>query len=206
MIVGATPESDKVILRKAGLLYRLPQLKRVYYSAYLPVNSDKRLPALETTPPLLRENRLYQADWLLRFYHFRPDELLAADQAFLDSELDPKSAWALRHLEHFPLDVNRAGRQALLRVPGVGIRSAQRILAARRHTRLRIDDLARLGVVMKRARYFLHDGFHRADSTVYREDIIRQGLTGPAGRKQKQQLAFDFSDQSTALTVLTGEL
>ena len=206
MIVGATPEPDRLILARAGQLYRLPQLKRVYYSAYIPVNSDTRLPAVETGPPLLREHRLYQADWLLRFYAFRVEEILAADQLFLDHDIDPKAAWALRHLEYFPLNVNRATQQELLRVPGIGVRSAGRILRARGQAALRLEDLQRLGVVMKRARYFLHDGFRTANDVPFRPETIRRALTGPAGRNRQQQLAFDFSRQETAISAVTGEL
>ena len=156
MIVGATPESDRQILTLTQGLYDKYHLKRVFYSAYMPVSNSPLLPAPQTfQPPLLREHRLYQADWLLRFYHFRAEELLDEEAPNLDPRLDPKCTWALRHLEFFPVEVNRADYEALLRVPGVGVRSARRILAARRVGPLTFEGLKRLGVVLKRAQYFL---------------------------------------------------
>ncbi len=155
MIIGATNERDKDILRLSSHLYQGPALKRVYYSAFVPVNRyDSRLPAL-TVSPLARENRLYQADWLLRFYHFRADEI--ADDAHPDLELDidPKLSWALRHPEFFPLDPHSADLGQLLRVPGLGLKSAERIIRSRNHCILTRETLAAMGVVMKRARYFL---------------------------------------------------
>lgn len=207
MIVGATPDTDLTILQSADLLYRGPGLKRVYYSAYIPVNSDNRLPALSGAPPLLREHRLYQADWLLRFYQFRVEEILDPAQPQLDTELDPKAAWALRHLEHFPLDVNTASKEELLRIPGVGVRSALKILTARRQTRLRAEDLKRLGIVMKRARYFLHDGRHYLGDVPQREDFIRRALTSENRKNAMQQLSFNFNQTAeTAASALSGEL
>jgi len=156
MIVGATPESDRHILTLTQSLYDKYRLKRVFYSAYIPVSSSPLLPAPQGfQPPLLREHRLYQADWLLRYYHFRAEELLDESRPDLDPRMDPKCCWALRHLEFFPVEVNRADYEALLRVPGVGVRSARRILAARRVGPLTFEGLKRLGVVLKRAQYFL---------------------------------------------------
>lgn len=156
MIVGATPESDRHILSLTQSLYDKYQLKRVFFSAYMPVSSSPLLPAPQDfQPPLLREHRLYQADWLLRFYHFRAEEILDESQPDLDPRLDPKCCWALRHLDFFPVEVNRADYEALLRVPGVGVRSARRILTARRVGPLNFEGLKRLGVVLKRAQYFL---------------------------------------------------
>ena len=156
MIVGATPESDLHILRLSEGLYRRYRLKRVFYSAYMPVSSSPLLPAPQGfRPPLLREHRLYQADWLLRYYHFRAHELLDEDHPDLDPRLDPKCCWALRHLELFPVEVSRADYELLLRVPGVGVTSARRILAARRAGPLTFEGLKGLGVVLKRAQYFL---------------------------------------------------
>ncbi|MGM9759462.1 MAG: putative DNA modification/repair radical SAM protein [Parabacteroides sp.] len=155
MIVGATPDRDRDILRLSSALYRRPTMKRVYYSGFVPVNRyDTRLPAL-SAPPLVRENRLYQADWLLRFYQFQVDELV--DDAFpdLDLEVDPKLAWALRHPEFFPVDVNRADYEMLLRVPGIGVKSAKIIVVSRRYAALGSEQLKKIGVVMKKARYFL---------------------------------------------------
>ena len=154
MIVGASPESDFQILRLSESLYRKFDLRRVYYSAYISVNNDSRLPAVGT-PPLLREHRLYQADWLVRLYGFRADELLGPSAPFLDERLDPKAQWALRNLDQFPVDPNRAAQEVLLRVPGVGLQSARRIVRARRMGRLSAEDLGKFGVVMKRARHFL---------------------------------------------------
>ena len=154
MIVGATPESDRHILTLTQALYDRYQLKRVFYSAYMPVSPLVPVPE-GYQPPLLREHRLYQADWLLRYYHFRAEEILDESQPDLDPRMDPKCCWALRHLEFFPVEVNRADYEALLRVPGLGVRSAQRILTARRVGPLSFEGLKRLGVVLKRAQYFL---------------------------------------------------
>ncbi|MBQ9460104.1 MAG: putative DNA modification/repair radical SAM protein [Oscillospiraceae bacterium] len=155
LIVGATGESDRRILMLTESLYARYRLKRVFYSAYIPVAEHALLPSTDTKPPLLREHRLYQADWLLRFYGFRASELLDESQSDFDPRLDPKCCWALRHPEFFPIEVNRADYEALLRVPGVGVVSARRILTARRAGALCADDLRKLGVVMKRAQYFL---------------------------------------------------
>ena len=155
MIVGASPETDYHILKLTEGMYHKYGLKRVFYSAYIPVAEDTRLPALDTKPPLLREHRLYQADWLLRFYGFRAGELLDEGQPDFDPLLDPKCCWALRHPDFFPVEVNRADYEALLRVPGIGVVSAKRILVARRGGALRAEDLKKLGVVLKRAQYFL---------------------------------------------------
>ena len=154
LIVGATPESDLQIVRLAEGLYRKFRLKRVYYSAYIPVNHNSFLPSL-STPPLRRENRLYQADWLIRYYGFQAAELLDPGQPFLDRELDPKTSWALRNINVFPVEVNRADFETLVRVPGIGLKSARQIIGARRHGPLSFDNLGKLGVVLKRARYFL---------------------------------------------------
>ncbi len=155
MIIGATGETDYQILRLTESLYHTFQLKRVFYSAYIPVVEDSRLPTQETLPPLWREHRLYQADWLLRFYGFAAGELLTETQSQLHPYLDPKSQWALRHPEYFPLEVNRASLAQLLRVPGIGVRSARRIVQARRICALHWGGLKQIGVVLKKARYFL---------------------------------------------------
>ena len=155
MIIGATPETDRQIILLSSGLYKTQNLKRVYFSGYLPVNLyDKRLPAL-TSPPLVRENRLYQSDWLMRFYHFNAEEILTEDQPFLDLDVDPKLGFALRNLHQFPVDINRADYEMILRVPGIGVQSAQKIVLARRHRKLTTEHLTKLGVVMKRARYFV---------------------------------------------------
>ena len=156
MIVGATPESDRHILSLTEGLYRKYRLKRVFFSAYMPVSDHKSLPVpAGFKPPLLREHRLYQADWLLRFYGFTAGEILDESRPNFDEALDPKSDWALRHPEFFPVEVNRADYEAILRVPGIGMRGAQRIVAARRYGPLSFEGLKRLGIVMKRAQYFI---------------------------------------------------
>lgn len=155
MIIGATPETDLHILRLTEGLYRKYALKRVFFSAYLPVVPDPRLPAVTAKPPLLREHRLYQADWLLRYYQFSAAEILNDEEPNFDPYLDPKCNWALRHPEFFPVEVNTATKAQLLRVPGIGPKSVQRILAARRQQHLGMDELKRIGVVLKRARYFI---------------------------------------------------
>lgn len=153
MIVGASPETDHQILTLSQALYSKYALRRVFYSAYIPVGDEKLLPVQK--PPLLREHRLYQADWLLRFYGFRADEIVDEAHPLLDTHLDPKCAWALRHMEYFPVEINQAPLEMLLRVPGIGVKGAQRIIAARRYVTLRQEDLKKLGIVMKRARYFI---------------------------------------------------
>ena len=155
MIIGATPESDRHILNLTEGLYKKYALKRVFFSAYLPIVADERLPALSTRPPLLREHRLYQADWLLRYYHFSAAELLSEEEPNFDPYLDPKCTWAVRHPEFFPVEVNTAGRAELLRVPGIGPKSATRIVQARRLQTLGMAELKRIGVVLKRAQYFI---------------------------------------------------
>lgn len=154
LIVGATADSDRTILHLSQALYRSVKLKRVYYSAYIPMLTGANLPAI-TKPPLLREHRLYQADWLLRFYQFSADEILSADVPDFDLHLDPKACWALRHPEVFPVEINKASYHMLLRVPGIGVTSAKRIYAARKRAWLSYDTVCRLGVVMKRAKYFI---------------------------------------------------
>ncbi len=155
LIVGATRDSDLTILNLTSDLYKNFKLKRVYYSAYVPVNDHKDLPALNTSPPLLREHRIYQADWLLRFYGFEAQELLDEGHASFDTRVDPKCDWALRHLEQFPVEINRAPLEMLMRVPGIGYKMAQKIVLARRVAALSYEDLKRMRVVLKRARYFI---------------------------------------------------
>ena len=155
MIIGATPENDFQIMSVAENLYQKFQLKRVFYSAFVNVTDSSSLPALPGGPPLLREHRLYQADWLLRYYHFHVSELLSEDRPDFNIFLDPKCDWALRHLEYFPVEINQASYQALLRVPGIGYKSAERIVKTRKRNRLTFDDLKKIGVVLKRALYFI---------------------------------------------------
>ena len=176
MIIGATPESDYQIMSVTQGLYDNFNLKRVYYSAYVGINEDKDLPAVNTCTPLLREHRLYQADWLLRFYHFRADELLSENKPNFNILLDPKCDWALRHLEKFPVEINRADYQTLLRVPGIGVKSAQRICGARRSANLNFDDLKKIGVVLKRALYFITCNGKMMYKTKVEEDYITRNL------------------------------
>ncbi len=183
MIVGATPENDYQMLTVAEALYRNYGLKRVFYSAFVRVNDDSLLPALPGGPPLLREHRLYQADWLLRFYGFGAGELLSERQPNFNIFLDPKCDWALRHLELFPVEVQTADYNTLLRVPGVGVRSAKRIVAARRSGRLDFPDLKRMGVVLKRAVYFLTCGGRMMYPVRMDRDFITAQLLGEEKRR-----------------------
>jgi putative DNA modification/repair radical SAM protein len=194
MIIGASPESDRQILKTSESLYRIFRLKRVYFSAYIPVNDAPELPAMLSPPPLLREHRLYQADWLLRFYGFAADELLDEAQPFLDADLDPKIGWALRHIEQFPVEINKAPLELLLRIPGVGTTSAVRIARQRRIAAVKYEDLKKIGVVLKRARFFItcsgkyYGG--KAPDPVYIKDCvlrpadIRSSLTEKSGSPQ----------------------
>ena len=155
MIIGATRESDYQILKVTEALYQKFDLKRVFYSAFININQEETLPALNGKPPLLREHRLYQADWLLRFYGFAADEILSENQPDFNPLLDPKCNWAIGHLECFPVEVNQADYKILLRVPGIGLKSAQKIVKARKYGRLGFEDLKKIGVVLKRAVYFI---------------------------------------------------
>lgn len=181
MIVGASPESDLQILRLTDALYKQYRLKRVFFSAYMPVAENPNLPAVDTKPPLLREHRLYQADWLMRFYQFDAAELLDEGCPNFDPFVDPKCGWALRHPEFFPVDVNRAPLSVLLRVPGIGPRSSRRIVAARKTGKLDFDGLKKLGVVLKRAKYFLLcSGKAMAGLSLEHDNILRALLSDDA--------------------------
>jgi putative DNA modification/repair radical SAM protein len=171
VIVGATPETDQQVLQTANQFYRDFKLKRVYYSGYVPVLNDKRLPALNTSVPLVRENRLYQADWLMRFYGFGVNEIVNDQQPLLDLDIDPKLSWALRNLEVFPIDINKADLQLILRVPGIGLQSAEKIVNGRRFSQLNWEHLKRMGVALNRARYFI---------TCSSTQFERRDLTGTA--------------------------
>lgn len=187
MIIGATPENDFEIVSVAESLYQKFQLKRVFYSAFVQVNEDSELPALPGGPPLLREHRLYQADWLMRFYGFQASELLSAKRPNFNVFLDPKCDWALSHLEQFPVEVTRAPYQALLRVPGIGVKSAQRIVKARRYGALSFGDLKKMGVVLKRALYFITCGGRMMYPVKIEEDYIMRNLLSV-----KERLPFDL--------------
>ncbi len=187
MIVGATDESDRDILLLSSALYDRPTMKRVYYSGFVPVNPyDKRLPALDKAP-LVRENRLYQADWLMRFYGFRAEEIADEATPRLDLEIDPKLAWALRHPECFPVDVNRAEYEMLLRVPGIGVKSARLIVCSRRYRSLTAAALRQIGVVMKKAQYFVTCRELPSAATVNEltPQEVRRLLTAPKSRRRE---------------------
>jgi putative DNA modification/repair radical SAM protein len=208
LIVGAARESDLQIVTLSERLYNRLDLKRVYYSAFIPVAVDTRLP-VKAASPLLREHRLYQADWLLRYYGFNAFELLDEETPNLDLDLDPKTGWALRHLELFPVEINRADHELMLRIPGIGVRSAQRIIRARRQGHLGIDDLAKLGVVMKRARYFITARGRHAGGCAMESDLLRSKLIG--GRRQQggTQLELPFSQAQSSderIGLVSGEL
>ena len=194
MIVGATPETDNQILTLASKLYNIDSMKRVYYSGYIHINqNDDRLPALKQ-PPLVREHRLYQADWLLRFYNFQVNEIVNDANPELDLEVDPKVSWALRHPEIFPIDVNTASYEAILRIPGVGVLSAKKIITARRYGRLTSYQLQKIGVVMKRAKYFIvcRELPVSTVNEVSPETIRKQLIDEKIKEKDRFQLSFTF--------------
>lgn len=176
MIIGATGETDYQIMAVSEALYHRFELKRVFYSAFVNVNQDVSLPALLEGPPLLREHRLYQADFLLRFYGFKADELLSESRPNFNEKIDPKCDWAVRHLEQFPVEINKADYYTLLRVPGIGTKSAKRILAARRYAKLDFNDIKKMGVVLKRALYFITCNGRMMYHTPIEEDYITRQL------------------------------
>lgn len=176
LIVGATRDSDLNIMSLSENLYNNYNLKRVYYSAYVPVNHSSKLPSI-VNPPLIREHRLYQADWLLRFYGFSAGELLSERKPNLDINFDPKTDWALSHMEQFPVEVNLAPQRMLLRIPGIGVRSVKRILAARKVHSLTFEDLKKLGIVLKRAQYFITCSGKYYGDVAFKENFIRHKLT-----------------------------
>lgn len=221
LIVGATPENDFQMMSVAEALYTNYQLKRVFYSAFVPVNQDSSLPALPGGPPLLREHRLYQADWLLRYYGFKAGELLSEEKPNFNVLLDPKCDWAIRHLERFPVEVNRADYYTLLRVPGLGVKSAKRIVAARKSGVLDFPDLKKMGVVLKRAMYFITCKGRTMYPMKLEQDYITSHMIGEEKRmvwdleqrNSYRQLSlfddFNFTVSPTKedqFTVLTGRL
>ena len=213
LIIGATPDKDLSILKLSENLYDKFLLKRVYYSAYIPVSNNPNLPSI-SKPPLLREHRLYQADWLLRFYGFKADELLNNDYPDFSADFDPKSDWAMRNLQHFPIEINQADYPMLLRVPGIGVRSAKRIIAARRTTSLTYENIKKLGIVLKRAKLFItcqgkyFGGFGMSESMI--RHSLRMG--GPKGTGSPYEQISMFPNlkegnvMETALSVISGEL
>ena len=176
MIIGASKETDLDILSKSEHLYKRYELKRVFYSAYISVNKDKLLPSLEI-PPLVRENRLYQADWLLRFYGYKVDSLLDINNPNFNILLDPKADWALRHLDEFPKEINKASYYDLLKIPGIGPKSAKKIVSSRKYYNLEFNDLKKMGISMKRAKYFvLCNGKYFTNSNLFKKEYIENNL------------------------------
>lgn len=190
MVIGATPESDLQILWMADRFYKKMHLKRVYYSGYVPVSNDNRLPAIGTPVPMIRENRLYQADWLMRFYQFAADEIVTPEEPLLDMQLDPKLNWALRNLQLFPLDVNAADLHMLMRVPGIGIQSAHKIYTARKFGKLNHGHLQKIGVAVNRAKYFVH-----AAGDFERKDLQPQQIRQLILAEMKTKYHPNFSPQ-----------
>ncbi|MGN0130815.1 MAG: putative DNA modification/repair radical SAM protein [Lachnospiraceae bacterium] len=188
MIIGASGESDYNLIQTTQKLYQAYDLKRVFYSAYVPINEDSHLPALGTPPPLLREHRLYQADWLLRFYGFEADELLSEDRPNFNEQLDPKCDWALRHLELFPVEIQTAPYDMVLRIPGIGPKSAGRIMKARRFGSLSFENLKKMGVVLKRAHYFITCNGKMMYHIPIEEQYITRQLTA-TNQKENWQIA-----------------
>lgn len=168
MVIGATPENDWQILKLSNAFYKGMNLKRVYYSGYVPISNDNRLPAMGTPVPMVRENRLYQADWLLRFYNFSVDEIITPEDPFLDMQIDPKLAWALRNLEQFPVDINKADMELIKRVPGIGVQSAQKIWEARKFRKLTWEHLKNFNIAANRAKWFL---------SIKQEDFVAKDYT-----------------------------
>lgn len=196
MIIGATPENDYQLIHVAEALYQKFELKRVYYSAFVNVNEDSALPALPGGPPLLREHRLYQADWLMRFYGFKAGELLEENRPYFNVMLDPKEDWAVRHLECFPVEINRAPYEMILRVPGIGVKSALRIVKARKSANLNFETLRKIGVVLKRALYFITCNGKMMYPTKLEEDYIVRNLTEKKDRIQFGQDGMTFRQMS----------
>lgn len=188
MIVGATNETDLKIIKVANHFYQNFNLKRVYYSGYVPVLEDSRLPSIHSQVPMQRENRLYQADWLMRFYGFRADEILENTNPFLDLEVDPKLAWALRNREKFPVNINTAPKEMILRVPGIGTKSTGKILMARRFQKLNLEHLQKMGVAVNRAKYFVEFESENIFNRLIDEQNLRKILL--SGMKSKFQNPF----------------
>ena len=206
MIIGATDDSDRTILNLSENLYGTLNLKRVYYSAFIPVSDNPKLPLINS-PPLVRENRIYQADWLLRFYKFKAYELLDENKPNFDLDVDPKCDWALRNMQHFPVEINLADYNTLLRIPGIGVKSARRILSARKFTKLDFYDLQKMGIVLKRAQHFItcngkYYGLKSDDPERLKLEIIN-----PLKRKDLRQISmFDEVSFENKLIQIGGQL
>lgn len=197
MVVGAHQETDQDVLWMADRHYKEFKLKRVYYSGYIPINTqDQMLPAVGSAPPLLRENRLYQSDWLMRFYGFKADEIVNDAHPHLDLEVDPKLSWALRYPEHFPVDLNRADYRMIVRVPGIGVRSAKKIVQARRFGKIHIELIKKLGVAYSRAQYFIRcedtPRFQKDQQPHQIRQHILQNSASKYSKQQSPQLSLGF--------------
>ena len=193
MIVGATDETDFKIIKVADHFYQNYNMKRVYYSGYVPMLEDARLPSIHSQVPMVRENRLYQADWLMRFYGFKADEILDRSNPFLDLEMDPKLAWSLRNLEQFPVNINTASKEILLRIPGVGTKSVRKILMARKFQKLNLDHLKKMGVALNRAKFFVEFESHN----VFTHLIDHQNFRKIILDSTKSKFTSPFSEQLT---------
>ncbi len=193
MVIGATPETDLHILYTADHFYNKLSLKRVYYSGYVPISNDNRLPAVGTPVPMIRENRLYQADWLMRFYGFKVGEIISPDNPLLDLDIDPKLSWALRNLNIFPLDINKAELPLIKRIPGIGVASALKIVAARRFSRLNWDHLKKMGIAINRAKYFITCDSRQFERKDYLPEQIKQFILSQGHSKYMA----NFSPQMT---------
>lgn len=211
LIIGATPESDYKILSLAENMYQKLEMKRVYYSAYVPINDDTLLPMIKE-PPLLRENRLYQADWLLRYYDFKVSDLLDDTNQNFNPLLDPKADWALRHLEQFPVEINKADYYTLLKVPGIGVLSAKKIVSARRYHTLTFENLKNMRVVLKRAKYFiLCNGKYFTSTSIFNEKLISDALIYDGKRvliskQNSKQLSLFEPTMEDYQKCITGQL
>lgn len=190
MVIGATPETDFQILYLSHFFYKKFHLRRVYYSGYVPISNDNRLPAIGTPVPMIRENRLYQADWLMRFYHFKVDEIVDAANPLLDTQVDPKLAWALRNMHLFPVDVNKADYLLIMRVPGIGLRSAQKICEARKFARLDLGHLKKIGISLNKAKHFITAGNTQKDM---QPDKIKQLILQEGHSKYKANFSAQLS-------------
>ncbi|MCT4564774.1 MAG: putative DNA modification/repair radical SAM protein [Maledivibacter sp.] len=214
LIVGATNDDDLNILTLTEALYNQFKLKRVYYSAYVPIANHPNLPSIPA-PPLLREHRLYQADWLLRFYGFKANELLSGANPNFDENLDPKCDWAIRNLHHFPIEINRADYEMLLRIPGIGVKSARRIVAARRFSSLTYDDLKKMGIVLKRAKYFItckgkYYGVRNMNQHTVKQEIVMNNINKKNPISHEQLSLFSlypsiFMTMEENIMKITGE-
>lgn len=195
MVIGASNESDLDIMNTSEFMYNNFKLKRVFYSAYIPVNKDKDLPSL-IVPPLKRENRLYQADWLLRYYNFKVKDILDINNPNFNLMLDPKVEWALRHIDEFPKEINKCSYYELLKIPGIGVTTAKRIISSRKHFKLTFNDLKNMNVVLKRAKYFITcDGKYFIDTKLFRREFIESNLVLEDNHNNKNILQISMFDE-----------